>query len=172
LFATDRDLDQLDRLVAAEKPSPRLMSQLGRFGHLRYVSLLLESLGDESLVDAAGHALGTLFGHQEGYAERTDPAWWKAHLAHFQGDPSLRWWLGKPFHPSTLQEEVSCGAASLVELEARLEELRCRYAVAIPTHLDLWTSEALAALSIAHGSLSSVRRDLTGRWADELTVRA
>ena len=136
------DLRAMDRLVARMKPTPAVLSAIGRFGHPRAFSFLTFALSDAALADAAGGALETLFGDIVPRKERARPDAWSRAVAALGVNPDSRLRRGVPWSPAVVAAEIQTGTLSRGAIALRADELRCRAKLAAILDLGAWGQDA------------------------------
>ena len=122
----DADLGAIETLLATTPMTAPLLSAVARFGSVNTWSFLLHYLTEPELADAAVQALRMLFGDLVPEAEAASYAAWKQAIVEAGFNPTLRYYGGKPWHPSTVLTECASGSLNRVDLEKRIDEVAAR----------------------------------------------
>ncbi len=138
----DLDVGRCETLLAKTPMTASLLSAVARFGNVTTWSFLLHHLAEPALVDAAVHALRTLFGDLVPESDATSYSAWKEAIVEADFNPALRYRRGKLWSPSTVLAECASGRLSRVEVERRVDELAARVGVRPLVDLGLWGPEA------------------------------
>ncbi|MEM1035019.1 MAG: hypothetical protein AAGN82_32060 [Myxococcota bacterium] len=130
------DVALVQRFVSTLDPSPDLLDAVARLGHPGTWAYLAHHLGDPVLGEDAAAALTLLFGGDVVSAEeRNDRFAWEAAIARLGLSPERRLRRGRDWSAAVVADECWHGDLSRRDIEARLDELRARIRVRVPSRL-------------------------------------